>query len=120
MITTSLRIAILLAIAVYFIILAVLLRKKYLSLRFTLLWLLSGFLMLLITIFPGLLQMVTKLLGFQLGSNALFSILFFCVLIILVSLTSINSRQGEAIRRLTQELAMLEKRLGELEEKRKG
>ena len=118
MIPTSLRIAVLAAIGVYYVILVTLLRKKSLSLRYSLLWLITGFVMLLFTLFPGLLAGITRLLGFKLGSNALFAILFFCVLIILISLTSVTSRQGEDIKRLTQELARMEKRLREQEERR--
>ena len=118
MISTSLRIAILLAIAVYYVILVRLLKKKSLSLRYSLLWLFSGLVMLLFTIFPALLGTVTRILGIKIGSNALFAILFFCVLIILISLTSVVSRQGEAIKSLTQELARLEKQLREREEDR--
>ena len=120
MISTSLRIAILLAIGIYFGLLAVLLRKKSLSLPYALLWLFSGLVMLIFTIFPRLLEVITKLLGFQLGSNALFAILFFCVLLILMFLTSVNSRQAEALKALTQEMARLEKRLREVEDRGQG
>ncbi len=73
--------------------------------------------MLVLTVFPELLQWITRLLGFQLGSNALFAILFFCVMLILMFLTSVASRQAESLKALTQELARLEKRLRDLEEK---
>lgn len=117
MISTSLRIAILLAIGAYFGLLLVLLRKKSLSLPYALLWLFSGLVMLVLTVFPELLQWITRLLGFQLGSNALFAILFFCVLLILMFLTSVASRQTDSLKALTQELARLEKRLRDLEER---
>lgn len=118
MISVSLRTAILLAICFYFLILFLLLRRKSLTLQYTLLWLFTGVVMLIFTACPGLLVWITALLGFKLGSNALFAILFFCVLMIMMSLTSVNSRQGEEIRRLTQELARMEKRLRDLEESR--
>ena len=112
---SSLRIAILLAITVYFVILALLLKKKMLALRYTLLWLLSGLLMLVFTLFPKLLNFFTSIIGFQLQSNALFAVLFFCGMIILVSLTSINSKQNESIKRLVQYTAQLEHRIRQLE-----
>lgn len=113
----SLRYAILIAVVVYFVILFVLLRQKRLTLRYTLLWLFAGVVMLLLALFPQLLRTVTNLLGFQLQSNALFAILFFCVLIILMSLTSIISKQSESIKRLVQTTALLEKRIRELEKR---
>ena len=117
MISTSLRIAILLAIGIYFGLLLVLLRKRSLSLPYALLWMFSGLVMLVFTVFPGLLEGITRLLGFQLGSNALFAILFFCVLLILMFLTSVASRQAESVKALTQEVSRLEKRLRDLEER---
>ena len=117
MISTSMRIAVLLAIGIYFGLLAVLLRKKSLSLPYALLWLFSGLVMLVFTVFPGLLDGFTRLLGFLVASNALFALLFFCVLLILMFLTSVNSRHAESLKRLTQEVARLEKRLRELEDR---
>lgn len=115
MLSTSLKTAILIAIAIYYIILVVLLRQKKLALRYTLLWMLSGLMMLLVTVFPQILEGITHLLGIQLLSNALFAILFFCVLMILISLTSIISKQNESIKRLVQYNALLEQRVRELE-----
>ena len=106
----------LIAILIYFILLVVMLRQKRLNLRYTLLWLFSGVLMLVLSIFPQLLNGVTRLMGIQLQSNALFAILFFCVLIILVSMTSIISRQNESIKQLVQHIALLEKRIREMEQ----
>ncbi len=117
MLSAAMRYAILLAIAVYFILLVVLLKQKRLTLRYTLLWLFCGAVLLLLSLFPQLLGLVTSLLGFQVESNALFAILFFFVLLILMSLTSIISKQNEAIKRLTQHAALLEKRLRDLEAK---
>ena len=117
MLSTSLKTAILVAIFIYFVILVLLLKQKRLTLRYTLLWMFSGLLMLLVTIFPQILEGVTRLLGIQLLSNALFAILFFCVLMILISLTSIISKQNESIKQLVQYTAMLEKRVRDIEKR---
>lgn len=111
------RYAILLAIILYFIILIAMLRQKRLTLRYALLWLFSGVVLLALSLFPGLLGLVTQVLGFQVQSNALFAILFFFVLLILMSLTYITSKQNDYIKRLVQYTALLEKRLRDLESK---
>ena len=113
----SMRYAILLAIVIYFVILFIMLKKKKLTLRYTLLWLFCGMVLLLLSLFPGLLEWVTSVLGFQVQSNALFAILFFFVLLILMSLTSIISKQNEYIKQLVQHVALLEKRIRNLEQK---
>ena len=115
MLSTSLRLTILLGIGFYFVILIALLRKKRLSLRYTLLWLFSGLVMLVLTIFPQLLDVISGIIGVEVQTNALFAILFFCMLIILVSITSIAAKQNEYIKRLVQQTAQLEKRIRQLE-----
>jgi len=93
------------------------LRKNALSLRYTLLWLGSGFIMLLVSIFPGIIAFISKILGFQVASNALFVLILGFFLVILLSLTSIVSRQTDKIKTLAQAIALLEKRIREMEEK---
>ena len=115
--SASMRYSILLAVVVYFVILFTMLRKKRLTMRYALLWLFSGLVLLLLSLFPDLLRLVTVTLGFQVQSNALFSILFFFMLLILMSLTYIVSKQSEYIKRLVQHTAILEKRLRDLESK---
>jgi len=94
-----------------------LLRKNALSLKYTLLWLFSIFVMLAVSIFPGILTFISEIFGFQVASNALFSLILGFLLIILLSLTSIVSRQNEKIKTLVQVIAILEKRVRELEDK---
>ena len=53
MLEIRLRIALLAALALYFCSIFVLLKKKRLELRYTLLWIFGGFLMLLLLSFPG-------------------------------------------------------------------
>ena len=94
-----------------------LLRKNALSLKYTLLWLFSIFIMLVVSIFPGVLVFISEIFGFQIASNALFALILGFILIILLSLTSIVSRQNEKIKTLAQVIAILEKKVHELENK---
>ncbi|MDR0221087.1 MAG: DUF2304 domain-containing protein [Lachnospiraceae bacterium] len=93
-----------------------LLRKNALSLKYSLLWLFSATAMLIIGIFPAVLVFISDLLGFTLPSNALFAILLGFVILNLLSLTSIVSKQTEHIKTLVQTNALLEQRIRELEE----
>jgi hypothetical protein len=92
-----------------------LLRKNALSLKYSLLWLFSATAMLIIGIFPAVLVFISDLLGFTLPSNALFAILLGFVILNLLSLTSIVSKQTEHIKTLVQTNALLEQRIRELE-----
>ena len=99
----------------FFGIIVFLLRKNALSLKYTLLWLLSVLLMLIVCIFPEILVSVANVFGFNLVSNAVFSLLLAFIILILLSLTSIVSLQAEKIKTLVQLTALLEKRIRDLE-----
>lgn len=115
MISTTLRIAMLLAVVIYFLLVFHLLKKKSLNLKYTLLWMLSGVLMLLLAIFPQILTVFAKLVGIYEPTNALFAMIFFCMIVILMSLTAIVSKLNEKNKRLIQSFALLEKRVRILE-----
>ena len=118
MISPTLQIAMLIAVAGYFALVFHLLKKKALNLKYTLLWLLSGIIMLVLAIFPQILDFFANLVGIYEPTNALFAVVFFCVIIILMSLTAIVSKLNEKSKRLIQSIALLEKRVRGLEEQK--
>ena len=104
-------------IAIYMVLILYLLRMKKLYLNYALLWLLTGGVMVVLVLFPQLLQWFFVLCGIEVFSNGLFAVLVFFILLILLALTSIVSNLSERNRRLTQIIALLEKRVRELEDK---
>lgn len=115
MIPATLRITLCIAVICYFILILYYLKKKVIDLKYTLLWLIAGLIMGLMIFFPELLVWFVKLLGIESNMNGLYMLCFAFILAILMSLTSIVSRQSFKIRVLLQEIAMLEKRIRELE-----
>lgn len=111
----KLQVFMLFALALYFFLLFQLLKKKRLNLKYTILWIFAGFIMLLVSLFPQILFAVTDFVGIEVPSNALFAIILFFIILILMTLTSIVSKQTEQLKRLTQTIALLEKRMRELE-----
>jgi len=118
MIPTNLKITLIIAVCCYFILILIFLKRKALELKYTLLWLLAGGIMGLAVLFPKLLFRVTKFLGITGAMNGLYVLCIGFILIILMALTSIVSKQTMKIRTLIQENAMLEKRVRELEDGR--
>ena len=92
-----------------------LVRRKYLKERYALLWIATGSLFLLLSIWTDILYWISNLLGFTVPSNALFffGLLFF--LLIILSLSMITSRLADKNRILTQKVVLLEKRVADLE-----
>ncbi len=99
----------------YFILLLVFLKKKALLLKYALLWIVAGVFLVLMVIFPDLLTWIKEIFGMVSNMNALFVMVLGFVVMILMALTSIASRQAVRIRTLVQTNAILEKRVRDLE-----
>lgn len=116
MIPAALQLTLSLAVICYFILILYYLKKRVLELKYTLLWLVAGLIMGIMIFFPQLLVRFVRTLGIESNMNGLFVLCLGFILAILMSLTSIVSRQTTKIRLLIQQLAILEKRIRELEE----
>ena len=84
----------------------------------TIAWIAMIVSLLLFALFPQLLGLIGRLTGVEVGSNGLFAILFFCMMMILMSITAIVSKMNDQIKRVTQHAALLEYRLRQLEAQR--
>lgn len=115
MITGVLRYTLIAGLIFYFILILIFLKNRALTLKYTLLWILAGIVMLVMTIFPHLLFEITGLLGIQSGMNGLYIICIAFIIAILMALTSIVSKQKSKLKTLTQEMAILEKRVRDIE-----
>ena len=116
MIPHTLQITLSIAVICYFILILYYLKKRMLELKYTLAWLLAGAVMGIMIFFPELLVWFVRLLGIESNMNGLYVLCFAFTIVILMTLTSIVSRQQMKIRILIQELSMMEKRIRELEE----
>jgi len=103
-------------ILAYFLLIVYLIKKKKFLLRYGILWLMSGLVMLVFILFPNILHTGTGIFGIELASNGIFAMCIFLVIMILVFLTVIVTDFANRIKKLAQRAAILEKRLGDLEE----
>lgn len=113
----SLRLQIIVGVIIVLSILTIgnMVRKKKLDLKYALVWLLVGCIVLIFDIFPGLLSVISEAVGIGIPVNMLFFLGFLFSLLIIFTLTVAVSKMSERVKRLTQELALLEKRLREQE-----
>ena len=116
MIPYTLQVTLSVAVICYFIIILYYLKRKMLELKYTLIWLAAGLVMGIMIYFPELLVRFVRLLGIESNMNGLYILCIAFIMMILMTLTSIASRQQLKIRILIQELSMMEKRIRELEE----
>jgi len=91
-----------------------LVRFQRLSLRDSLLWLLSTGLVLVLALFPGLLQNLARAIAVQVPSNALFALAIVYLTLNVLSLTIALANASTRTRRLAQECALLRAEMDEL------
>ncbi len=120
MMTVKLRVILIIGILVYLGIILNMIRKKKLNIKYSLLWIATAVITIVMAVFPKLPELIAKLLGIYSVVNMVFVVAAIFSLMIILSLTAIVSRQTDRIRALTQSQAILEKRVRELEEKQDG
>ena len=86
-----------------------LIAKEKVNIKYAIIWILMFTLIIVFTLIPGFLLLLTKLLGFQTASNMVLSIIIAVLVIINISNTVINSEQDSKLRLLIQELSILKR-----------
>ena len=104
----ELRVIMLVIIVIMLIFFITMLRKQKLDLKYCLVWLFGLFCIAVVCIFPGLLEYLSGLLGIEVPVNALFLICIAFLACISISLTVVVSRLSARLRKLTQNIAILE------------
>lgn len=111
----SLRLILIVCIVLFLVFIFYHLVKKKMNIQYTLGWLGMALIMLILTIFPQILSFLAKLCGIYNETNLLFILQGGIILILLISITSILSKHNATNRKMAQNIALLEKRIRELE-----
>jgi hypothetical protein len=93
-----------------------LVRRKRLMERYALLWLFSTLLLLVLSLWSGLLNDLASLLGVSYPPSALFAVAFGVVLILLVHFSLAVSRLSDQNKILAQRLGILQRQVQEQQE----
>lgn len=98
---------------IFFVIFFILyfIRKSKLNIKYSVIWLILFGILFIFLIIPGFLETITKILGFSLSSNMIFSLLIAALVVINIWVTGIVSSQDKKIRLLIQEVSILKKKL---------
>ena len=94
-----------------------LLKRGALTVKYSLLWLLCGLVLLRFAVCPYLVYVIRDLLDMQVPSNVVFLLIDGFVLLLLISLSVAVSQLSEKSKRQAQSIALLENRVRELEQK---
>jgi hypothetical protein len=112
---TPLKISIVAAVAAVILLLVIfeLIRSRRLQERYALLWLLTGVVILVLAIWRGALEQLASLVGISYPPSALFVLVSFFVLLLLLHYSTVISKLSEQNMILAQRLAQLEHRMTE-------
>lgn len=114
-----LRLILTVAILLFIFVMINFIKKDNISIKYSLVWLISSLISIIVILVPNFLEFVSQLLGFELASNMTFMIAIGVLFTISFSFTIIVSRQTQRIRLLIQEVSMLKARVEVLEKNEK-
>lgn len=90
-------------------------RRGKMSLNHSLLWIFVSLILLVLALFPGIATWISQKIGIGLPINMVFLSFSLFSIVLFIYLTNVISREDRINRRLTQQVALLEKRVRELE-----
>jgi hypothetical protein len=116
-IPVELQVVSIVVLAIFLLWVLRLVRTQRLSLRDSLVWVVTTLVATAVALFPGILVQAARLLGFQVASNALFgaAVLYLAVNVLVNTVAS--SQNAARVRRLAQECASLRAELDRLRSK---
>ena len=106
----QLKVALIVFAIIWFIVIIYNIRKEKISVRYSLFWLFSTFVILLVGLFPDIILYFNNFLGFEVMSNFVIGLLISLLLLITFILTIIVTKQKNQIKILIQEISLLESR----------
>ena len=109
--TLKLRIVLLIFSLIVIIATTYVLRKGRIPVKYSLLWYFAGGIILILSLFPLILEFASNILGFKTISNLIIGIIISLLLFLTMSLTIITSGQKKKITLLLQEISIMKKRL---------
>ncbi len=116
---TILQIILIIGTILFCIFILAVTKKKKLSFKYTLVWLIFGFMTLICAIFPSIITGLSQLLHIEEPTNALFLIYIFLLIVIAFYISTSFSKLYEKVTGLIQENALLRYKVEQLEKGKK-
>lgn len=88
-----------------------LIAKGKLRAEYSIIWIVCTVVLLLFSFWRNGLDIIAKLLGVYYAPSLMFLVAIFAIILFLVHLSVVNSKQHEQIKKLSQELALLKEKL---------
>lgn len=117
--TLKIRVSMAFLIIIALFVVIYLVKRNKLNLKYSLVWIILLLLSLTCVVFPQIIMVINKIIGFQLPSNLVFAGMIFVLFVISLSLTVIVSSMATRTRLLLQEISLLKERVKVLENEKK-
>lgn len=111
--SVSLRILLFIFSIVLALVTTVVVKRGRMPIKYSLLWYFSSLIVLILSVFPFIIEWVAKLFGFVTLSNLVTSIMIGILLFLTMSLTIITAGQKRKITLLIQEVSILKEKVNE-------
>lgn len=115
MISKGFQILLIITMVMNLIITIILIRKREMRVKYSLVWVFISIFALILAIFPNFFRTISNMLFIYNDANALFMIGIGILYVLSFSFSIMFSRNSFTIKNLTQEIAMLKSRINELE-----
>jgi len=99
------------AAAIFLLVIFELIRSRRLQERYALLWLVTGGVILILSVWRDALRLVSQQIGIAYPPSALFIVGFLFILVVLLHYSTVISELAERNVRLAQDIALVEERL---------
>ena len=114
-----LRIALIIITLIYVLIILNAVRHKKMPISYLIFWLFTGLVLVVVLAVPGLINIISSFLGFEVPANMIFCLTIFSLFYLIFNLNIRLAKENKNNVSLIQEVSMLKKRVEELEEKQK-
>ncbi len=107
------------AVAIIFVLMMLIIinkvRKGKLQLAYSIFWIISGIILIIVLLIPNCISNITNLLGFEVISNMIFFITIVMVFYLILQLMTELSKEAKRNVSLIQEISLLKKRVTDIE-----
>ena len=114
------RISLIAGAILFLLVILWMLKKKKLTVRYSIVWFFAGLSLMLFALFPYIVLVLRDILHVEMASNLVFLLVLAFILLVLLSISCIVSVFSEKLKQLSQEAALLERRVRELESRLSG
>lgn len=115
----SLKNVLIIVMVIYLFFIAKSVKRKNMRIGYLVFWIITGVILTIAILIPNFVENISKLTGFEVPINMLFSVSIFIMLYLIHDLIILISKESQKNVTLIQEVSMLKERIEEIEKKSK-